>query len=576
MGAARKLFDLAFGGSLKKARTFEEDVKAIQSGESSAAIVNLNEGKLSDRYESGTLNDYLTKKGFYVYDDKFGNVIFGKDKQSVEYLKNAKNPYEYGKAYGYSDADIAKFYQTRRRGNEMWQSEFLKDRDSSRGILDYSTRDFDPTYDTTKIGQQAIRNMQVRSNVTGPNSGPEVSLVDFEGHPYVATQSDRLDSGRTITGINNIDFNIPVRLPGGQGYMFENPKVWASDFTPAQQIIDVANYLHRQTGKTPIITPWRMAATGGDHAHATGQTLLAYAQAALGKSEKKKFDRFIKEMRSTEKQGNKLLFPDWPGVDSSEAIKYFNNSSSDARKRMIELIGGAIGTNKPLEGFDVLRAGQARVAVSDPSQLNMPQGGFQNIGFITPNRNLVGNTNNTTYGYGVLGEGIGTLKPNQQRATIWDFMTPSMDILDEQGKKIKGLGKQELIRKENIKSSNKLRPYQMKAYGGIIDDKLLKRLDKKGLLGAGVGADLVTGSDISEAGSDKPFLPTMKEYGLSALRGAVQATLDSMKDGSFVPGFKKVAETAERVKIPDYKAKYATDEQKTLFELLGSLIMPVQ
>ena len=95
-----------------------------------------------------------------------------------------------------------------------------------------------------------------------------------------------------------------------------------------------------------------------------------------------------------------------------------------------------------------------------------------------------------------------------------------------------------------------------------------------GLLAKDYQGDPVTGMDLSEAGADVPFLPTMKEYGLSALRGALEAALDSMEGASFVPGFKKVAETAERAKVPDYEAKYATDEQKTLFELLGSFIQP--
>lgn len=96
-----------------------------------------------------------------------------------------------------------------------------------------------------------------------------------------------------------------------------------------------------------------------------------------------------------------------------------------------------------------------------------------------------------------------------------------------------------------------------------------------GVLAKDYQGDPMTGMDMLQVkGAGVPFLPTMKEYGLSALRGAVQATLDSMKGASFVPGFKKVAETAERAKVPDYEAKYATDIDKTLFELLGSFIQP--
>jgi hypothetical protein len=380
--------------------------------------------------------------------------------------------------------------------------------------------------------------------------------------------------------------------------MLNNPdKVWASEEGPAQQIIDMANYMYRETGKQPILLPWRMAPTGGDHAHATGQTLLAYAQAALGKSDKKKFDSFMKSMRSTEEQGNQLLFPDWPGVDSPKAIDYYNNSTSKARKRMIQLMGGAVGRKKPLDGMDVIRAGQARAAVSDPSQLNAVEGGLQNLGLITTNRNLVGNTGNTTYGSGVLGQGLGTLKPNQRNITVFDMEPPAMLITDANGKPIKGLGKQELLRKEDIKSSNKFRPFQMKPYGTILDDKKLKKLSKKGfysgaaaptagLLNQDFQGDPLVGMDLSRVkGDQRPFLPTIGEYGKSMVRGSATGSLDTFnaledlgKKMGFIPDNsayipKEISDRSRqtiRSKIPDYKAKYATDKEKSLFEMIGS------
>ena len=476
-----------------------------------------------------------------------------------------------------------------------------------KSIWDYVDEAFDPKYDTTKVGRQAIKDMQVRSDITGPNRGQEISLADLEGHPYVATQSDRLDANRLITGINDVDFNEAIRLPGGQGYMFEQPdKAWASFQGPAQQVIDVANYGSRETGKQSILLPWRMAPTGGDHAHATGQTILAHAQSGLGRSDKKKFDNFIKNLRSTPKQGNELIFPDWPGVDSPKAMEYYNNSPSTSRKTFINKIGKATSNKKALDGMNVLRSGQARAAVSDIDQLNAIEGGFQNVGVIAPNRNLVGNTNNSTYNSGVVGHGLGTLKENQQRATIWDFMTPSMNIVDIDGKPFKGLGKQELVRKKDVKASNKLRPYQMKAYGGVIDDKLLRRLEDKGLLaGGGASAgllsgiegesqtpaqdyegDLMGGMDFSKVNSEqRPFLPTIAEYAKSMLRGAATGSLDTAdsirglgEKMGFIPdtseympdAAREQARQSMRDRIPEYERKYTSDEEDSFFKQVGA------
>lgn len=463
-----------------------------------------------------------------------------------------------------------------------------------KSIWDFIDEQIDSRYDKTKIGQKTIKDMQVRSDVTGKSSiGPEVSIFDYEGHPAIFTQSDRLDAGRSITGINDVNFKEKVDVPGGQGYMLNNPdKVWASEKGPAQQIIDMANYMYRETGKQPILLPWRMAPTGGDHAHATGQTLLAYAQAALGKSDKKKFDSFIKSMRSTQKQGNKLLFPDWPGVDSPKLMDYYNNSTSKARKRMIELMGGAVGKNKPLEGMDVIRAGQARAAVSDPSQLNAVEGGLQNLGFITPNRNLVGNTGNTTYGSGVLGQGVGTLKPNQRNITVFDMEPPAMLITDANNKPIKGLGKQEVRTLADYKGTGSpYRPFQMKPYGTILDDKKLKKLSKKGFYSGAAAptAGLISTESPQQKASNQDALSvsmdgidkksrSLPEFGgqtfetaLAMLRGMGVGLLDAIQmiaDG-MVPESAMLPSGNKRITVPDFQPKYMNKKEKDVVEQIG-------
>jgi hypothetical protein len=50
---------------------------------------------------------------------------------SSEKLKQAKSPLDYGRAYGYSEDDIAHFYYFRRRGHPMAYDEYMDDLEHS-------------------------------------------------------------------------------------------------------------------------------------------------------------------------------------------------------------------------------------------------------------------------------------------------------------------------------------------------------------------------------------------------------------------------------------------------------------
>lgn len=123
--------DLKKGGRMRQARTPDEDFAAVTKGEMPAADFDL-QGRdeingLS--YEAGDFTKALEDKGLYVYDDRMGTVIAGKSKADVDALRAAQTPYDYGKAYGYSDADIAAFYSSRRGGmDEIAEKEFKQDR----------------------------------------------------------------------------------------------------------------------------------------------------------------------------------------------------------------------------------------------------------------------------------------------------------------------------------------------------------------------------------------------------------------------------------------------------------------
>lgn len=144
MGLLRSAFSLdafkksASSGKVNQARTPDQDLEDVISGNMPATDFDLrgydpDVGGLS--YEGGELTEALEEAGLYVVDNRMGRIFVGQSKEDVDRLMSASNPYEYGKAYGYSDDDIAAFYKRLRGDNdEVAYQEYLRDRQSSSDV----------------------------------------------------------------------------------------------------------------------------------------------------------------------------------------------------------------------------------------------------------------------------------------------------------------------------------------------------------------------------------------------------------------------------------------------------------
>ena len=116
-------------GKIQQAMDDKDAINAVIRGKKPATDLDLRSGHpLAGKYETGALTDRFAKAGLYVDDDRMGRVFVGRDKATVEGLKNAKNPTDYGRAYGYSEDDIAHFYTKRAGGNaDIGYQEWLAD-----------------------------------------------------------------------------------------------------------------------------------------------------------------------------------------------------------------------------------------------------------------------------------------------------------------------------------------------------------------------------------------------------------------------------------------------------------------
>jgi len=302
---------------------------------------------------------------------------------------------------------------------------------------------FDARFDPRKLELEKIENTVPHVEQLNLTPIPKVSLADYEGRPFITSMSDRTAAGGDLLGVNNVMYKRPVHLHGGQDYMFNNPdQVWASAQQAVSPIIKNAEILKEATGKNPLYIPWRMAPTSGDFAHMTGESMIAHAEAAMDKSDKKLLNNAIKD-----------LLPHWKGVDSPESINQYRSAPKTVRDTIMQIM------DRDFRDVGGLNIGQARLSVTDPRQINAVEGGIQNIGEIYAGQPMIMKSGHPSYPRGVAGQGLGTI---DQEHNIFELLP---NVVKERG-----------IANPTAPAQTDLRALQMKPYAGIITAKMLRDL----------------------------------------------------------------------------------------------------
>ena len=245
----------------------------------------------------------------------------------------------------------------------------------------------------------------------------KVSLADYEGRPFIISMADRSAAGDRITGIGNTDLNLPVDLQGGQDFMFSPTTgglVWASEASPASEILNLARQLYETTGEKPLYLPFRMGGEGSDFATMTGETMMSYADAALGKRDKADMNRLIKK-----------YIPDFAGISDPRGQQQFADLTGGKRKELQELLGDTFG-----EEGGGLTLPMTRAMIADPAQLNKPSFFLQNVGEIDPTADIVTATGHRTYSRGVPGRGLGVLDDEINAAQLLPDISKTYQIGD--------------------------------------------------------------------------------------------------------------------------------------------------
>ena len=344
---------------------------------------------------------------------------------------------------------------------------------------------FDPRFDPRVKEQERLQQLTVGVDPRQMDR-PQISIADLEGMPFVTSMSDRTAAGGMLTNIKGRDLNTPVNLRGGQDYMFDNNpgQVWASAKVPSNQMLTAAQELKRDTGQNPVYLPWRMAPSGGDFAAMTGEAMLNFASSNMSKADKRALNKAIKEYKSVgsmvkgRRVGAGLQIQGWKGVDDPSAVEVWRNTPDSLRKELMDKVLDVQFRNR-----GGLSIGEARLAVSDPAQLNAQDGGVQNVGriFADADRTIDASTH-PSYPYAVPGEGVGVLKED---VNVFQLLP---DIVSQRG-----------IPDPLNPRATDIRAMQMGAKTGIITADVLRNILGGGVVAA-VGAGLMTPQEAEAAG----------------------------------------------------------------------------
>jgi hypothetical protein len=242
----------------------------------------------------------------------------------------------------------------------------------------------------------AVEGMETGVSPRVMDKGGEFSLHDFEGSPYILTQSDRSAAGGDVTSVHSTPID-PVSLRGGRDFMFDSPsegQVWASDPGVVKSLLTRAKKLEKEHGGETLILPYSMAPTGIDFATMPLDVMIGFAREKMSKANTKKLDGAIKK-----------LIPQWGGVKNPDSVKAFRDVKGPVRKKIADLMD---------KNFRDVRGGmsisEARAATTDVEQYLSPEGQITNIGRIDTTKAALSDSGHPTYHGGLPGEGVGTFK----------------------------------------------------------------------------------------------------------------------------------------------------------------------
>ena len=378
----------------------------------------------------------------------------------------------------------------------------------------------------------------------GISTGPSFQLSDFEGQPYIISQSDRSAAGGILNAVGGTQID-PVDLRGGRDFMFENPGMaWASDPKVVNSLLERATKLKEGSGQNPLLLPYTMAPTGIDFATMPLDTMINFARSNMSKTNIKKLDRKIKK-----------IIPKWGGVANPGSNAIFRDSTGDQRKMVADLIDKQF---KDVKGG--LSIAEARAVTSDANQYRSNDGSMVNIGRIDASRPAIADSGHPTYKGGLPGEGVGTF---QEPLDIRKFIANNGRVVTNKPSDIRAASMNPALTQ------------------GIIDEKLLRAQEGSinprllGGIAAGSAATAAAPTLADQGAGLLDFLANAAQGAIAPISNAPNTIIQALTSDRSNEQLK--ADRDQRLAQNDYQLRtdlgqqYTQNAQQTMGGLLQSL-----
>lgn len=242
-----------------------------------------------------------------------------------------------------------------------------------------------------------------------------IDELQQENAVLIPAQGDRSATDQTLTGVGDYEFDEPVDLDGGRGFM-RNPftGLWASDDTVAGKMVKLANRIAEQGGN-PNIVYASMAGQSGDFNSMMSDTVMEMI---------KKSDIDPKKAASYDKWVRENVDPNWTGILNPDTKEYL---------RLLPEEGGMGGTKRRLlwqeldkghyqdAGFPQI--GLARIGITEDELLMSPKLETSSVGRVDATGDFLYGPNlaHNTYKSQVPGQYRGELQDAPLQLLMRDF-----------------------------------------------------------------------------------------------------------------------------------------------------------
>ena len=245
------------------------------------------------------------------------------------------------------------------------------------------------------------------------NPAPEVvaSPARFQNSLLMPLLGDRTATAASLERVNGFQFENPVSLEGGHGYMANNPGMaWAAGKSIAPGIARVARE-GAESGLPVHGVYTAMGERSADFSHMVSDTLTEMA----------KHTKITPEGEALFNETMRKVSPGFPGINDPNVAQYLRDAPGAVRNVFAKTMDTA-----PMQKYGFPSVAEARVAVTDPRLLNEPTGASGlSIARMDPEGKL-GPSGHGTYDTGVVGDYVAGLPASVPKEVMFPDVLSSL------------------------------------------------------------------------------------------------------------------------------------------------------